>query len=188
MEASQCIMLGFLYKYSVDKNGTKGEKIMKRFLTIILAIMLFSSMTVTAYAVTPTLKVPSINIPEIKVNFQLPDGFWDNYFNECELDAPVIYTAKYVHKTYYYGMNKHLEIRWNAVENAENYEVIITKADGTEATYKVTSNMFYDKKAECPKVYVEGAWISATVKVRAIGNGVNSQWSETVEISCDSLH
>lgn len=163
---------------------------MKRFLAIILAIMLFSSMTVTAHAVTPSLKIPSINIPEIKVSFQLPDGFWDKYFDECELDAPVISTAKYVHKTSYFGMGKHLEIRWNAVKNAESYEVIITKADGTEVTYNVTSNIVYDKKAECPKIYVEdtSTWTEATVKVRAIGNGINSQWSDTVKISCDSLH
>lgn len=161
---------------------------MKRFLTIILAIMLFSSMVVTAHAVTPTLKVPSISIPEIKVNFQLPDGFWDKYFEECEIDTPVISTAKYVHKTYYYGMNKHLEIRWNAVKNAESYDVLITKADGSTIEYSVDTNMVYDKKAECPKVYVEDAWTVATVKVRAICNGVDGPWSDEVKISCDKFH
>lgn len=107
-----------------------------------------------------------------------------------ELDTPDISTAKYVHKTPYFGMSKRLEIKWGEVDGAEKYEVLITKANGETISYTVTSNMIYDKAAACPRVYIEdrSTWASATVQVRAISGDVYSEWSDAVKIGCDMIH
>ena len=54
----------------------------KKLLTIATIIMLMASTTMTTYAATPALKIPSIKIPDItpKINIQLSDSFWDNWF------------------------------------------------------------------------------------------------------------
>lgn len=172
---------------------------MKKFLLMILVVMLVMVMALPVYAVTPPINVPDVpQISDIKFdfNFKISDDFWDKWFNEnpvpkpAPLEIPEISMAKYVHKTPYYGVRKHLEIRWNEVDGADSYEVVITKADGTIEEYTVTSNMVYDKNAECPKVYVEetNTWTSATVKVRAVFDGVPGLWSDEINISCDKLH
>lgn len=106
------------------------------------------------------------------------------------LGVPEVTTAKYVHKTPYYGMRAHLEISWEEVEDAESYEVLITKADGETITYTTTNTSVYDTAAKCPRVYIEdtSTWASATVQVRAIKGDIKSTWSDAVNISCDMLH
>lgn len=173
---------------------------MKKFITLALVLMLIMTMAIPAYA---------IELPEIKVNFTLPDSFWDKWFKDhpiqlpeieltepveaveaIELSVPTITTAKYVHKTPYYGMKRHLEISWNVVEGAESYEVLITKADGTTIDYTVANNMIYDTSAECPRVYIEEEhlWAAASVQVRAVAGDIYSEWSEVEKIGCDMLH
>lgn len=106
------------------------------------------------------------------------------------LGVPTVTTAKYVHKTPYYGMKAHMEISWEAVEGAESYEVLITKADGETITYTTTNTGVYDTAAKCPRVYIEdtSTLASATVQVRAIKGDIKSTWSDAVSISCDMLH
>ena len=106
------------------------------------------------------------------------------------LGVPTVTTAKYVHKTPYYGMKAHLEIFWEEAEDAESYEVLITKADGETITYTTTNTGVYDTAAKCPRVYIEdtSTWASATVQVRAIKGDIKSAWSDAVNISCDMLH
>lgn len=57
---------------------------MRKFIALILAIMLIMSMAIPAYAVTPALKIPSIKIPNISnsVEVKQSQSFWDNYFKE----------------------------------------------------------------------------------------------------------
>ena len=109
---------------------------------------------------------------------------------EATLDTPTITEAKYTHQRPYYGSHPNLRIRWNEVENAESYEVEVTKADGTVNTYTATGTSFYSEKVECPRVYVESTstWASATARVRAVSGETTSEWSESVKISCDTLH
>lgn len=106
------------------------------------------------------------------------------------LGVPTVTAAKYVHKTPYYGMKAHLDISWEEVEDAESYEVLITKADGETITYTTTNTGVYDTAAKCPRVYIEdtSTWASATVQVRAIKGDIKSAWSDAVNISCDMLH
>ena len=66
------------------------------------------------------------------------------------LGVPTVTTAKYVHKTPYYGMKAHLEISWEEVEDAESYEVLITKADGETITYTTDGTSLCDTAAKCP--------------------------------------
>lgn len=145
--------------------------------------------------------VQAIEIPKIEVQIQIPDDFWDKWFEEhpfnipeiqptIELKATKITEAQYVHKVQYYGQQKHLVIRWNAVENAKKYEVQITKADGTTIKYTTDKTYIYDKAAQCPKTYIDksSTWTNATVKVRAV-NGISfGKWSASVKIGCDKLH
>lgn len=106
------------------------------------------------------------------------------------LGVPTVTTAKYVHKTPYYGMKAHLAISWEAVEGAESYEVLITKADGETITYTTDSTSLYDTAAKCPRVYIEetSTWASASVQVRAVAGDVYSEWSEAKKIGCDTIH
>lgn len=171
---------------------------MKKFITIALAIVFIVAMAIPAYA------------------FELPDSFWDKWFKDhpidipsitippetepieptepentepeiivTELSAPTISEAKYVHKNY-----QRLEIQWTAVENAESYLVMITKADGTILTYVTTDNILFLKNAECPKVYVEKTttWTAASVRVMAVAGDVISEWSDLEKIGCDKIH
>lgn len=172
---------------------------MKKILSFILVLSLMMALSMPVYAVTPGLNIPNVSIPDFSDNIkiELSDDFWNRRFDEhplpeitVKLEVPVISSAKYVHKTLYYGMSKHLKIYWNTVENADSYEVLITKADGTTFTYEVTNNCIYDKKVECPKVYIENThtWTAATVQVRAKAGDLTGDWSEAVKISCDKLH
>lgn len=106
------------------------------------------------------------------------------------LGVPTVTTAKYVHKTPYYGMRAHLEISWEAVEGAERYEVLITKADGETITYTTDGTSLYDTAAKCPRVYIEetSTWASASVQIRALAGDAAGEWSEAAKISCDQLH
>ncbi len=190
---------------------------MKKILALILAVLLIMVMAVTAFAVTPELgvpDVPQISDIEFDTKIELPDSFWDDWFTRnpisipditipseteptepyeptepdvvvTDLDTPAIYEAKYVHKTH-----AQLEIKWAAVENAESYLVMITKADGAIITYVTTENMLYLKDTGCPKVYVEktGTWTAASVRVMAVTGDVISEWSDLKRIGCDMLH
>ena len=106
------------------------------------------------------------------------------------LGVPTVTTAKYVHKTPYYVMKAHLEISWEAVEGAESYEVLMTKADGETITYTTDGTILYDTAAKCPRVYIEetSTWASASVQIRAVAGDVYGEWSEAKKIGCDTIH
>lgn len=56
---------------------------MKKFIAIVAALVASATMSVSAHAVTPALKPPKLpTIPEIKVEVELPDSFWSNWFKE----------------------------------------------------------------------------------------------------------
>lgn len=182
---------------------------MKRLLIILLTLILIPTLTVQAFAYeykpVDLPIVPKLDIDWSKI-IKIPDSFWDQWFDEhqlpdievpditnpviVELDVPIISTAKYVHKTSYYGQNKHLEIFWDEIDNAEYYEILIKKADGETISYTATNNFVYINGVECPKVYVEATstWTAATVQIRAVAEDVYSEWSEAIKISCDAIH
>lgn len=187
---------------------------MKRIITFLFALMMIFALATPALAVTPPLRAPDLpKVPEFKFEFKFPDGFWDKYWDEhplpdieipesteaepeetesketepevTELEAPVIIKSQF-----YHGRYQKLWIEWDAVEGAESYEVLITKADGETNEYTTESTIVYDSGAQCPRVYIDekSTWASATVKVRAVCGDVVSEWSKEKKIGCDMLH
>ena len=60
---------------------------MKKVICTLVAIPLALSMSGTAYAFYPTLKIPTLpTVPEIKVEVKLPDNFWSNWFKDHPLE------------------------------------------------------------------------------------------------------
>lgn len=72
---------------------------MRKFIALLLAIMLVLSLAISAYAATPTIKIPSINIPDISgsVEVKLPQSFWDNWFAEHPISFVTSIQAKRVY-------------------------------------------------------------------------------------------
>ena len=187
---------------------------MKRIITFLFALIMIFALATPALAVTPPLQMPNLpKVPEIKFEFKFLNGFWDKYWDEhplpdieipestepepeetepeetepevTELEAPVIIKSQF-----YHGRYQRLQIEWDAVEGAESYEVLITKADGETNEYTTESTIVYDSGAQCPRVYIDekSTWASATVKVRAVCGDVVSEWSKEKKIGCDMLH
>ena len=57
---------------------------MRKFIALLLALMLVLSLAISAYAATPTIKIPHIEIPDISgsVKVELPQSFWNKWFAE----------------------------------------------------------------------------------------------------------
>lgn len=154
---------------------------MKKFLTTALSLIMLTSLAVPAHAWGDSY------------NWH----WWDWLFNisseESEknvLSAPKITQAIYCHKnSAYSGFDNHLQILWDEIEDADNYEVEITKADGAVDTYTTDGPCLYEK-TDCPKVYMAetNTWTSATVRVRALSDDDASDWSDSVTISCNAFH
>lgn len=181
---------------------------MKKITVFLVALCLIVCMTVPVFAVTPPLNAPDMpEIPEIKVNFKLPDGFWDKWFaghpirlpDDFEIQEPTEATEPEVivlgvpaitEARYYHRGIKRLQIRWDAVDGAESYEVEVTKADGTIDVYTTNSAMLFLKNVECPKVYIEETrtCAAASVKVRAVCGDSVGDWSEAKKVGCDMRH
>ena len=110
--------------------------------------------------------------------------------SESTVGIPKITEATYCHKNpAYSGFDNHIQICWDEVENAEKYEMVITKGDGATLSYTLDAPCHY-AKTDCPKTYSEKEkkWKSATVKVRAISNGIKGRWSSAKKISCNAIH
>lgn len=167
---------------------------MKKLFAIILAVLLIATMIIPAAACTETPAAPSFQDWS-----ELWKGWAEEWYKKVEeyipdcwepLGVPEVTTAKYVHKTPYFGMRAHLEISWEEVEGAESYEVLITKADGETITYTTEGTSVYDTSATCPRVYIEATdtWASASVQIRAMKGDTVGEWSEAKKIGCDMLH
>lgn len=62
---------------------------MRKLIAFLIAIVMIASMSVTAFAATPTFKVPSVpQISDIKfdVKVELDDDFWDKWFDKNPID------------------------------------------------------------------------------------------------------
>lgn len=64
---------------------------MKRMIVFMLVIALVLSISVTAFAVTPSYKFPSLpSVPDISDNIQVTvsSGFWSNWFASHPIKLP----------------------------------------------------------------------------------------------------
>lgn len=165
----------------------------RRFLIVAILTMSILGSTMSVSAVTPRLSTPpSITIPKITVT--LPDGVKDSVKNYVDnnvhinlLTTPTISKCTYVHSNAFYQKNR-LQVEWNSVEDATSYEVLVTKKDGTEHTYKTTSTHLIVNKGS--DNFVDDCMNGGTVKVRAVKNDneVYSLWTNAMTISCNTLH
>ena len=166
---------------------------MKKIITMLLAVAMVASMSISVYAYDGNTASRSTTswwnwwsdfIPAFPTDPTEPE------IPKSELEAPVITEARFYHSASVASLKNRLQISWDAVENAESYEIEVTKADGTVELYAAASASLMKKNAECPKVYIEetSTWTAATVRVRAIACYSIGDWSEAVKIGCDKLH
>lgn len=169
---------------------------MKKLIAMLLAIAMVASMSIPAYAHDGNTASRSTTswwnwwsdfIPAFPTT---PTEPTEPEIPESELEAPVITEARFYHSASVASLKNRLQISWDAVENAESYEIEVTKADGTVELYTAASTSLMKKNAECPKVYIEETctWTAATVRIRAIACDSIGDWSEAVKIGCDKLH
>lgn len=167
---------------------------MKKTLMMVLALVLVFSMTVPAYAYEGNTSSYSWGT------------WWDwwEFFspsNPTEPTAPsepetvmlgatTITESRFYHTSTVASLKNRLQIKWDAVENAESYEIEVVKADGTVVTYAASTNSLMVKKSTCPKVYIESTstWTAATVRVRAVSGDSVGNWSTAAKIGCDAIH
>ena len=171
-----------------------------RKLMVFTLILVLCSTSMTVSAVTPALKTFSMpSIPNFKVNIELPQSIFDNWFAKHPIELPTdenpseyagLNIPEIIEARYYHGQYSRLQIRWNEVESADSYEVEIVRADGTKTVYTTISNSLYCTSVECPRIYIEetSTWASATVRIRALSETDESQWSKPISIGCDKLH
>lgn len=65
---------------------------MKKLIIFVLTIVTVISMAIPAYAVTPPLGVPDVpEIPDISddVHIELPDGIFDDYIPDIDVELPI---------------------------------------------------------------------------------------------------
>lgn len=165
---------------------------MKKVLTIIMALAIAMSLAVPAFAYDGSTAATTKSWT----------SWWDHWKNptpsepttpsepEAEIGVPSITEARFYHSGYVASLKNRLQISWNAVDEADSYEIEVLKADGSTATYTSSSTTLMVKNSTCPKVYVEdtSTWTSATVRVRAISGDTLGDWSEVVKIGCDKIH
>ena len=159
---------------------------MKKLIAVVLMAVLTLACAVPTMACTPPLKPPHIDIPEIevKIDGKTQEAFANaakDFIKKNTLDKPVIKYASYIKRETRYGTYGCLSVRWDAVENATSYEIMVTKADGNKKTYTTTYNGLI-RANYCDKFLEEGLE-EATIKVKAYGvDETFSLWSDEVDV------
>lgn len=160
---------------------------MKKLLATVLTATLTLTCAVPTMACTPPLNPPKIDIPEItvKIDDKLQsaiDAAAKKFWEKNVLEKPVVKYASYIKRTSRYGTYGCLSVRWDAVENATSYEIMVTKADGNKKTYTTTYNGLI-RANYCDKFLEEGLE-EATIKVKAYGKDETfSLWSDNVVVT-----
>ena len=101
------------------------------------------------------------------------------------LDKPQIEKAIFYHKKLYFNRAR-LQVCWDKLDKAKYYEVKVIKKNGDSKIYKTsnTSLFVYEKSDD----FITECVRSGKVKVRAINDKAESDWSDAITISCNSLH
>lgn len=166
----------------------------KLLLPILLTVSILGT-SMTSLACSPTYKPLGIKFPNIKV--ELSDSVKKAVEKAVEdavkdldiklLSTPKITECRYIHSRAIWDPNR-LVVRWDEVEDATSYEIMVTKADGTSRTY--TSNytsLIVDKNEDD---FITGCPKPATVKVRAVKDdgALYSLWTEEDDVACNAIH
>ena len=158
-------------------------KKIKKLAAVLLTGVILSGASVNTYAVTPQYRPPHTDFTIDEIVDAVKDYLKDNPIRL--VDSPQITKSIYYHKKLFFNKAR-LQIEWKEVEKAENYEVEITKKNGESKVYKSNHNSLfvYEKSDD----FITGCVRSGKVRVRAIKNGLKSDWSKEATISCTSLH
>lgn len=168
---------------------------MKKILTMILALAVVMSMAIPAFAYDGTVTTNTSS-------WSSWCDWWNNYIPadptdptvpsepEVEIGVPAITESRFYHTGVTSSLKNQLQIKWDAVDGADSYEIEVVKADGPVLTYTSSTNSLMVKNMACPKVYIESAstWTAATVQVRAIAGDAVGAWNATAKIGCDAIH
>lgn len=169
---------------------------MKKLMALLMAFALTVSLSIPAYAVTPAVKLPNVKVPDISPSWELPTSVKMAIDKAVEenvknvniklLTTPSITENRYVHSRASFDKNR-LQIRWNTVDEATSYEIVVKKKDGTKKTYTSSyAALVVDKNDDD---FITGCIMGGTVKVRAVkDNGaVYSLWTEEDTIACNKV-
>lgn len=160
---------------------------MKKLIAVVLMAVLTLACAMPTMACTPPLNPPKIDIPEItvKIDDKLQSAIDEaakKFLEKNVLEKPSVKYTSYIKRTSRYGTYGCLSIRWDAVENATSYEIMVTKADGNKKTYTTTYNGLI-RANYCDKFLEEGLE-EATIKVKAYGKDETfSLWSDNVAVT-----
>lgn len=161
---------------------------MKKFIALLTVLTFIFSFSVQSYAVTPAIKIPSTKVPGISPSWELPDSIkMDiNKLLEGKLKIPKITENRYIHGRAYWDKDR-LQVRWDAVDEADFYEIIVKKKDGTEKTYTSSYTALVINKND--DEFITGCVMGGTVKVRAVKDdgAVYSLWTEEDTIACNKV-
>lgn len=161
-------------------------KKMKKLLAVVLVAALTFTCAMPVKACTPPLNPPKINIPEIDVklddNLQAGiDAAVKKFLEKNVLEKPAVKYASYIKRTSRYGTYGCLSVQWDKVDNATHYEVMVTKMDGTQKTYKTSYAVLV--KSNYADEFLKDGLENATVRVKAYGvDETFSLWSDEVDV------
>ena len=160
---------------------------MKKLLATVLTATLTLTCAVPTMACTPPLNPPKIDIPEItvKIDDKLQDAIdaaAKKFLEKNVLEKPSVKYTSYIKRTSRYGTYGCLSVQWDKVDNATNYEVMVTKADGTKKTYTTSYNTFV--RANYYDEFLKDGLENATVRVKAYGEDETfSLWSPELTVT-----
>lgn len=168
----------------------------KRALLSVLLAGTILGTSMTAFAATPSYKPLSeygyTGVPNIKI--VLPDSVKESINKQVQesvkdldikfLDTPEITECRYIHGKAFYDKNR-LQIRWDEVEDATSYEIVVTKKDGDKHTYTSNYNSLIVEKGK--DKFMTDCVMGGTVKVRAVKDdgAMYSLWTEEDTIACN---
>ena len=159
---------------------------MKKLLATVLLTTLTLTCAVPTMACTPPLNPPHIDIPEIEVKIDdklqsAIDAAAKKFLEKNVLEKPSVKYTSYIKRTSRYGTYGCLSVQWDKVDNATHYEVMMTKTDGTQKTYKTSYAVLV--KSNYADEFLDDGMDGATVKVKAYGvDETFSLWSDEVDV------
>ena len=159
---------------------------MKKLLATVLTATLTLTCAVPTMACKPPLNPPKVEIPDItvKIDDKLQSAIDEaakKFWEKNVLEKPTIWKATCIHRTTRYGTYGCLSVQWDKVDNATHYEVMVTKMDGTQKTYKTSYAVLV--KSNYADGFLKDGLENATVRVKAYGeNETFSLWSDEVDV------
>lgn len=160
---------------------------MRKLLVTVLLATLTLTCAVPTMACTPPLNPPKVEIPDItvKIDDKLQSAIDEaakKFWEKNVLEKPVVKYASYIKRTSRYGTYGCLSVQWDKVDNATNYEIMVTKVDGTQKTYKTSYTVLV--KSNYYDEFLDDGMDGATVRVKAYGEDETfSLWSDNVVVT-----